>query len=95
MPMYPEVFFIYIHTLCMRAAIALVSLCICSDSPEPSMLDNTISNKISRAILNKNHKLTHISRMKFPILIIGPVHFCFKGCWWCFAFSYKIKENVL
>ena len=32
--------FIYIHTLCMRAANALASLHICAGSPEPSLLEN-------------------------------------------------------
>ena len=39
--------FIYILYLCMRAAKALASLCICTDSPEHSLLDNTIMTKFS------------------------------------------------
>ena len=37
--------FIYIQTLCMRASKALASLRICTDLPEPSLLDNVISTK--------------------------------------------------
>ena len=37
---------IYIHTLCKRAANAMVSLRICADTSEPLLLDNAISNKI-------------------------------------------------
>ena len=36
---------IYIHTLCMRAANAMLSLRICADSPEPLLLNNAISNE--------------------------------------------------
>ena len=39
--------FIYILYLCMRAAKALASLCVCTDLPEHSLLDNTISSKFS------------------------------------------------
>ena len=38
---------IYIHSLYMRVVKSLVSLCICADSPEPSMLSNAISTIIS------------------------------------------------
>ena len=38
--------FIYFYTLAMRAAKALASLCICTDSPEPSPLDSAISTKL-------------------------------------------------
>ena len=41
--------FIYIYTLCIRAARALASLYICTGAPEPSMLENAISPKISSA----------------------------------------------
>ena len=41
--------FIYIYTLCIRAARALVSLYICAGAPELSMLENAISPKISSA----------------------------------------------
>ena len=41
--------FIYIHTLCMQAAKALVSPYFCTGSPEPLLLDNLISNKVSYA----------------------------------------------
>ena len=34
---------IYIHILCIRAAKAVVGLRICTDLPEPSLLDNAIS----------------------------------------------------
>ena len=34
--------FIYIHTLCMLARKAPVSLHICPGSPEPSLLDNAM-----------------------------------------------------
>ena len=37
--------FIYIHTICLRAAEALASLCICADSPEASLFDNAIRTK--------------------------------------------------
>ena len=30
--------FIYIHTLCMRAVKAMMRMCICASSPEPSLL---------------------------------------------------------
>ena len=36
--------FIYFHTLCIRAAKALASLCICTDSPESSLLDNILKS---------------------------------------------------
>ena len=52
---------IYILYLCMRAAKALATLCICAGSLEPSLLDNTISTKFScvGSILQ--------SRLKFAI----------------------------
>ena len=37
------------HALCMRAATARVSLCICTDSPEPSLLINAIRTEIQCA----------------------------------------------
>ena len=40
-------YFIYIHTLCMRAAKALASLHICADLPESSLIDDAFSSKIS------------------------------------------------
>ena len=39
-------FFIYIQTLCMAAAKALVTLPICADLPKPSLLDNAISTNL-------------------------------------------------
>ena len=38
---------IYIRTLCMRAANALASQRICTDSHEPSLLTDAISTEIS------------------------------------------------
>ena len=35
--------FIYIHTLSMRAVKALTSLCICTDSPEHTLLADVIT----------------------------------------------------
>ena len=40
----------YVHILYMRAGNAQGSMCICTDSPEPSMLGNSISTKISCAV---------------------------------------------
>ena len=40
-------YFIYIHTLCVQAAKALVSLRICVGSPGHSLLDNSVSTKIT------------------------------------------------
>ena len=37
--------FIYFQTFCMQAMQALVSLCICTGSPEPSLLKNVICTK--------------------------------------------------
>ena len=49
---------LYIHTLCMPAKKALVSLCInCEGSPEPLLLDNAIGAK--------SHELAHMSRKIF------------------------------
>ena len=41
----------YIHILYMRAAKALVSMRICIDSPEPSVLADVISIEKSRALV--------------------------------------------
>ena len=52
--------FINIHTLCMRAAHDLVSLCISTESPEHSLLCKAISTKIScesPPALHKSHDL--------------------------------------
>ena len=38
--------FLYFHTLCIRAAKALASLRICTDSSEPSLLTDAISTEI-------------------------------------------------
>ena len=43
--------FVYIHILYMRAAKALVSMRICIDSPEPSVLADVISIEKSRALV--------------------------------------------
>ena len=39
---------IYIYSLCMLAAMALVSMCICTGLSEPSLLDKALSTKILR-----------------------------------------------
>ena len=39
--------FIFIHALFLRVVNALVSLCICTDSHEPSLLADAISIEIS------------------------------------------------
>ena len=28
-----------------------------------------------------SERLTHLCKMNFPLLSIGPVHICFKSCW--------------
>ena len=43
--------FIYTNTLCMQATKAVASLCNCTNSPEPSLLDDTICSKIACACL--------------------------------------------
>ena len=39
--------FIYIDTMCLQAAKALRCLCICADTPEPSLLIDAITTEIS------------------------------------------------
>ena len=39
--------FMYIHTLCMQAEKVQMSLLTCADSPEPSLLADVISTKIT------------------------------------------------
>ena len=74
--------FIYIRTLCMRAAKALVNLrmCACADSPEPSVLDDVIRAKImsrhlllvllgsaSKSSQQKLHKSTKMIKADFQV----------------------------
>ena len=51
--------FIYIHTLQLREVKAQVSLSICADSPEPTLLDIAIStiNSCDVSILNLSHAM--------------------------------------
>ena len=46
-PSYLVLDFIYSHTLCMRAAKALVIVCICEGLSELSLLDHAISTEFS------------------------------------------------
>ena len=48
---------LYMHTLCMEAAMVLASLQTCTGSPESSMLNNVIRNKSMVSTL-KEHKLS-------------------------------------
>ena len=43
--------FIYLHTLYMRAAKSLASMCICAESPEHSLLYNAIRTEMACACL--------------------------------------------
>ena len=60
--------FIYIHTLFLGAVNALVSLCICTDSPEPSLLADAISIEISCTGPND---LSYINFCFFRIILIS------------------------
>ena len=53
----------------MQAAEALASLCICADSPEPSLLDNAISTKF--------HVLAQIKAKRKQNYIINEIKFIF------------------
>ena len=44
---------IYFHTSCVRTAMALVRLCECADSPEPSLVTYVVSTIISLVGLNE------------------------------------------
>ena len=56
--------FVYCHTLCVRTAKALVRLCICAGSPEPSLVAYVISTIIPQAGLNVTFILRSLARPK-------------------------------
>ena len=71
--------FIFTQTSCMRAWKAQGSLCFCTDSPEPSLLDNAIISKISCWPKCPIHRSSHYL-FPFPdVPLPFPVPFPFAG----------------
>ena len=70
--------FVYFHTLCVRTAKALVRLCRCAGSPEPSLVAYVISTIISWAgsfwiFYRQNFLGNPISREAICVILVWAI----------------------